>query len=118
MIFDIPTTVSFLPQHTTIERGTVIMTGAGPGIGAVRNPKLSLKHGDDVRVEIDQIGTLVNMSTMAKRLVGHLDWHWCCGPLSSGLIRVNSGAAFTCRANPPHFVPPATVPGQGVSRRQ
>lgn len=60
MIFDIAQTISFLSQGTTLERGTVIMTGTGPGIGAMRNPKVVLNHGDDMRVEIEQIGTLVN----------------------------------------------------------
>lgn len=60
MIFDIPTTISFLSQGTTLERGTIIMTGTGPGIGAMRTPKLSLKHEDDMRVEIAEIGTLIN----------------------------------------------------------
>lgn len=60
MIFDIPKTISFLSQGTTLEKGTIIMTGTGPGIGAMRNPKVVLKDGDDIRVEIDQIGTLVN----------------------------------------------------------
>lgn len=60
MIFDVPTTIAFLSQGTTLERGTVIMTGTGPGIGAMRTPKLSLKNGDDMRVQIDEIGTLIN----------------------------------------------------------
>ncbi|RHZ50598.1 fumarylacetoacetate hydrolase family protein [Aspergillus thermomutatus] len=60
MIFNIPQIISFLSQGTTLERGTVIMTGTGPGIGAMRNPKVVLKHGDDMRVEIEGIGTLVN----------------------------------------------------------
>lgn len=60
MIFDIATTISFLSQGTTLERGTIIMTGTGPGIGAMREPKLSLKAEDDMRVEIEQIGTLIN----------------------------------------------------------
>lgn len=60
MIFDIATTISFLSQGTTLERGTIIMTGTGPGIGAMRNPKISLKAEDDMRVKIEQIGTLIN----------------------------------------------------------
>lgn len=60
MIFDVPTIISFLSQGTTLERGTIIMTGTGPGIGAMRNPKISLKGEDDMRIEIEQIGTLVN----------------------------------------------------------
>jgi 2-keto-4-pentenoate hydratase/2-oxohepta-3-ene-1,7-dioic acid hydratase in catechol pathway len=60
MIFNIPQTISFLSQGTTLEKGTIIMTGTGPGIGAMRDPKVVLNHGDDMRVEIEQIGTLVN----------------------------------------------------------
>lgn len=54
------TIISFLSQGTTLERGTLIMTGTGPGVGAMRNPKVVLNNGDDMRVEIDGIGTLIN----------------------------------------------------------
>ncbi|PKS12746.1 hypothetical protein jhhlp_000955 [Lomentospora prolificans] len=60
MIFDVATIISFLSQGTTLERGTIIMTGTGPGIGAMRNPKISLNAEDDIRVEVEQIGTLIN----------------------------------------------------------
>lgn len=36
------------------------MTGTGPGIGAMRDPKVVLKDGDDMRIAIENIGTLVN----------------------------------------------------------
>lgn len=54
------TIISFLSQGTTLERGTLIMTGTGPGVGAMRNPKVVLNNGDDMRVEIEGIGTLIN----------------------------------------------------------
>ncbi|KAG6247730.1 hypothetical protein E4U49_000292 [Claviceps purpurea] len=57
MIFTIPKIISFLSQGTTLERGTVVMTGTGPGVGAMRTPKVTLKHGDDICVEIENIGT-------------------------------------------------------------
>ncbi|EXJ87559.1 hypothetical protein A1O3_04519 [Capronia epimyces CBS 606.96] len=60
MIFNIPQTIAFLSQGTTLERGTVIMTGTGPGIGMVRKPRIILKHGDDIRVYTQGIGTLIN----------------------------------------------------------
>lgn len=60
MIFGIQETIAFLSSGTTLERGTVIMTGTGPGIGAMRNPKVVLRHADDIRVEVEQIGTLIN----------------------------------------------------------
>lgn len=60
MIFNIPQTLSFLSSGTTLEKGTLIMTGTGPGIGAMRDPKVVLNHGDDMRVEMENIGTLIN----------------------------------------------------------
>jgi len=60
MIFNINQCIAFLSQGTTLERGTVIMTGTGPGIGAMRDPKVVLNDGDDMRVWIEGIGTLVN----------------------------------------------------------
>lgn len=60
MIFSIPKIISWLSQGTTLERGTVVMTGTGPGVGAMRDPKVVLNHNDDIRVEIQHIGTLIN----------------------------------------------------------
>ncbi|QYT05585.1 Fumarylacetoacetate hydrolase domain-containing protein 2A [Trichoderma simmonsii] len=60
LIFGINRTISFLSQGTTLERGTVVMTGTGPGIGGLRSPKIVLQHGDDMRVHIEKIGTLIN----------------------------------------------------------
>ncbi|KAH8680155.1 fumarylacetoacetate hydrolase [Ilyonectria robusta] len=60
MIFQVSSIVSYLSQGTTLEQGTVILTGTGPGVGAMRDPVLSLKDGDDMRVYIEKIGTLVN----------------------------------------------------------
>ncbi|GAB0137068.1 hypothetical protein EsDP_00005351 [Epichloe bromicola] len=60
MIFSIPKIISWMSQGTTLERGTVVMTGTGPGVGAMRDPKVVLNHDDDIRVEIEHIGTLIN----------------------------------------------------------
>lgn len=60
IIFDVASVIEFLSQGTTLERGTIVMTGTGPGVGAMRNPKVVLKNGDDMRVEVDGIGTLIN----------------------------------------------------------
>ncbi|KAJ5481193.1 hypothetical protein N7475_000005 [Penicillium sp. IBT 31633x] len=60
MIFGVARCISFLSQGTTLEKGTIIMTGTGPGIGAMRNPKVVLNDGDDIRVEVEKIGTLIN----------------------------------------------------------
>ncbi|KAH7072512.1 hypothetical protein FB567DRAFT_584185 [Paraphoma chrysanthemicola] len=60
MIFGIAKTISFLSQGTTLERGTIIMTGTGPGIGMTRDPRIVLRHGDVMEVFIEGIGTLLN----------------------------------------------------------
>lgn len=60
MIFNIPQIIAFLSQGTTLEKGTIIMTGTGPGIGIMRKPPVILRDADDMRIEIAEIGTLVN----------------------------------------------------------
>jgi len=60
-IFTVRQTVSALSQGTTLEPGSIIMTGTPKGVGFVRKPPIYLKHGDDMRVWIGGgIGTLVN----------------------------------------------------------
>jgi 2-keto-4-pentenoate hydratase/2-oxohepta-3-ene-1,7-dioic acid hydratase in catechol pathway len=60
MIFSVATTISYLSKRTTLEQGSIVMTGTGPGIGCMRTPKVILLHNDDIRVEIEKIGTLIN----------------------------------------------------------
>lgn len=67
MIFGISEMIAFLSQGTTLERGSLIMTGTPPGIGAMRDPKVVLNHGDDMRVEIEGIGGLRCLFTGDKR---------------------------------------------------
>ena len=60
MIFDVPALIAFLSGSTTLEPGTVIMTGTPHGVGAARTPPRFLKPGDTVTVEIEAIGALTN----------------------------------------------------------
>lgn len=60
LIFDSEKIVSFLSQGTTLERGTPILTGTGLGVGCLRDPKIVLKDGDDMRIYVERIGTLIN----------------------------------------------------------
>ena len=60
MIFDVPTLVSFLSGSTTLQQGTVILTGTPHGIGAARKPPIFLKPGDTITIEVDRIGALTN----------------------------------------------------------
>jgi 2-keto-4-pentenoate hydratase/2-oxohepta-3-ene-1,7-dioic acid hydratase in catechol pathway len=45
---------------TTLEAGTLIMTGTPPGIGFFREPKYSLNDGDEVVISITALGKLSN----------------------------------------------------------
>ncbi|PSN72665.1 fumarylacetoacetate hydrolase [Corynespora cassiicola Philippines] len=70
MIFGIPEIVSYLSQGTTLEAGTVIMTGTPHGIGVSKTPKVYLKHGDDLRVVMSHgLGSLVSSVEYEKILV-------------------------------------------------
>lgn len=60
MIFDVPTLIEFLSADTTLEAGTVILTGTPHGVGMGRKPPRFLRHGDVVTIEIERIGQLTN----------------------------------------------------------
>ncbi|KAJ7890830.1 hypothetical protein B0H13DRAFT_2040023 [Mycena leptocephala] len=60
-IFTVRQTVAFLSQATTLEPGSIILTGTPKGVGFVKKPPLYLKHGDKMSVWVGNgIGTLVN----------------------------------------------------------
>ncbi|KAJ4196214.1 hypothetical protein NW759_016400 [Fusarium solani] len=67
LIFAIPKVVSFLSQSTTLLPGTVIITGTPAGVGMAKSPKVTLKHGDQFKVEIKPyIGTLINAYLISR----------------------------------------------------
>jgi 2-keto-4-pentenoate hydratase/2-oxohepta-3-ene-1,7-dioic acid hydratase in catechol pathway len=60
MIFSVQELISRLSRAFTLEPGDVIATGTPPGVGWSREPKRFLRDGEQVAVEIDRIGRLVN----------------------------------------------------------
>ncbi len=60
MIFDIPTTISYLSTFTTLEPGDVIATGTPGGVGYKREPQLFMQPGDKIEVTIESVATLSN----------------------------------------------------------
>jgi 2-keto-4-pentenoate hydratase/2-oxohepta-3-ene-1,7-dioic acid hydratase in catechol pathway len=61
LIFSCRKLVSFLSQCMTLYPGSIIMTGTPAGVGIGRTPQVFLKAGDEVTVEIENIGTLTNI---------------------------------------------------------
>jgi len=60
LIFDVPTVVAYATNAITLEPGDLILTGTPEGVGVFRDPKISLKDGDVVEIEIEGIGVLRN----------------------------------------------------------
>lgn len=60
LIFGVDTLIEFLSQHFTLFPGDVILTGTPSGVGAFRDPSVYLKDGDEIVVEIERIGRLMN----------------------------------------------------------
>jgi 2-keto-4-pentenoate hydratase/2-oxohepta-3-ene-1,7-dioic acid hydratase in catechol pathway len=56
LIFDVPFLVEFVSRVFTLEPGDLILTGTPPGVGWAREPKISMKDGDVVEVEVEGIG--------------------------------------------------------------
>jgi 2-keto-4-pentenoate hydratase/2-oxohepta-3-ene-1,7-dioic acid hydratase in catechol pathway len=60
MVFSVPYLVSYISGAFTLEPGDLILTGTPPGVGWARDPKLPLKAGDVVEVEVEGVGVLSN----------------------------------------------------------
>lgn len=60
MIFAIDEILSFLSSAIDFEPGDVISTGTPAGVGFARTPPVFLQDGDDIRIEIDSLGSLRN----------------------------------------------------------
>lgn len=60
LLFGVADIVSFLSQGQTLEEGTVVMTGTPSGVAMGMDPPKWLKDGDVVKVQIEQLGSIVN----------------------------------------------------------
>ena len=59
-IFDVPTLVATISEFVPLAPGDVVLTGTPSGVGYRRDPKVLLRDGDRVTVEIERIGKLEN----------------------------------------------------------
>lgn len=60
LLFNVETIVSFISQGTTLEKGTVIMTGTPAGVAMGMKEPRWLKDGDVVEVKIEALGKVQN----------------------------------------------------------
>jgi 2-keto-4-pentenoate hydratase/2-oxohepta-3-ene-1,7-dioic acid hydratase in catechol pathway len=60
MVFDVPALIEYVTAFTELRPGDVIATGTPAGVGYRREPRLYMKAGDTVEIEIEGIGTLRN----------------------------------------------------------
>lgn len=60
MIFSIPYLIEYCSTYIPLEPGDVIVTGTPGGVGVRREPKLFMKDGDLVEIEITEVGVLKN----------------------------------------------------------
>ncbi|KAI8158480.1 hypothetical protein K4K49_002651 [Colletotrichum sp. SAR 10_70] len=102
MIFSIAEIVAYLSQGTTLEAGTVIMTGTPHGIGVSRTPPVFLAPGDDLRIVMSHgLGSLVNKVMYEEKpqkalnaYHSHPEWSF------SALVRNQEKAAILQEAFP------------------
>ncbi|WP_339757319.1 fumarylacetoacetate hydrolase family protein [uncultured Hoeflea sp.] len=60
LAFNIGELIAYISIVTELLPGDIIATGTPSGVGLFREPKLFMKHGDRIEVEISGIGTLSN----------------------------------------------------------
>ena len=60
LLFNVNMIVSFISQGTTLEKGTVIMTGTPAGVAMGMKEPRWLKDGDVVEVRIEGLGKVEN----------------------------------------------------------
>ena len=59
-IFDIAALVATISEFMPLHPGDVVLTGTPSGVGYRRDPKVLLKDGDTMVVEVENVGRLEN----------------------------------------------------------
>jgi 2-keto-4-pentenoate hydratase/2-oxohepta-3-ene-1,7-dioic acid hydratase in catechol pathway len=60
LIFPVAFLVAYISNVFTLEPGDLILTGTPSGVGWARDPKVALRPGDVVDVEVEGVGVLRN----------------------------------------------------------
>ncbi len=60
MIYDVNYLIAQLSEVMILNAGDIILTGTPAGVGFARNPMVFMKDGDEIIIEIEKLGKLVN----------------------------------------------------------
>lgn len=60
LIFTIAELIAYVTRFVTLNPGDILLTGTPPGVGVAMDPPTFLDDGDEVDIEIEQIGSLHN----------------------------------------------------------
>jgi 2-keto-4-pentenoate hydratase/2-oxohepta-3-ene-1,7-dioic acid hydratase in catechol pathway len=60
LIFGVPKLIAYLSSVFTLEPGDIISTGTPAGVGFARKPPRWLRPGDEVAIQVEGIGKLIN----------------------------------------------------------
>lgn len=60
MVFSVARLIAEASRGTTLLPGTLILTGTPSGVGFARNPAIFMKDGDEIAIEVEGLGRLVN----------------------------------------------------------
>jgi len=66
LIFSIPQLIAYASSVLTFLPGDLILTGTPEGVGFFREPKVALRDGDIVEVEVEGNGVLSNTVREAR----------------------------------------------------
>jgi 2-keto-4-pentenoate hydratase/2-oxohepta-3-ene-1,7-dioic acid hydratase in catechol pathway len=63
MLFPVAKLIAYVSRFMTLEPGDIIGTGTPAGIGAFRQPPVYLQPGDELRLEVSQVGGMTHVIT-------------------------------------------------------
>ena len=66
MSFGVAFLIEFISRAFTLLPGDIISTGTPHGVGVFRDPPVFLKDGDTVTIEVEGVGTLVNVCKVSR----------------------------------------------------
>lgn len=74
MVYSIAQLISIMSQGTTLEAGSIILSGSPPPLNRAADKEPFLKHGDDVRCYVEKCGSFHFLLSLNRSPYSH---HLC-----------------------------------------